>query len=231
MSSCRGSLHFSFTRHSAANVPQNKQSFFFHPLLSFTVIIMKLHASTALLFFSAAATLTTLTVTRAQPQDHLHRSHHRDTLVARAARDELAFAAAKRQAGPVVAAAAAPPAPSGSTSSSSSASAGPAVPLTTSSGAHGTGTSTTPSLSAASGTGMTGSGSGSSQPTPLPTGPNGVPPLSLISSGMLPGTPSPVATTYPPGATPPFSGAPALPAQCTYPPARLVSWLFVAHGF
>jgi hypothetical protein len=68
---------------------------------------------------------------------------------------------------------------------------------------------------------MTGSGSGSGS-TPVPTGPNGVPPLSLISSGMPTGTPSPVATTYTPGATPPISGAPVLPAQCTFPPFRLV---------
>ncbi|KAH9983935.1 hypothetical protein BJV77DRAFT_1040509 [Russula vinacea] len=167
-----------------------------------------LYASTTLLFFSAA-TLTLSTVTRAQPQqDHQHRNHHRDTLVA---------AAAKRQPGPAFAAAAGPapaPAPSGSSGSSTSpqaASAAPAAALTTTgSAAHGTGASTTPSSSAASGTGMTGSGSGS---TPVPTGPNGVPPLSLISSGMPTGTPSPVATTYTPGATPPISGAPVLPAQ------------------
>lgn len=179
---------------------------------------MKLHALTTLLFFSAV-TLST-TGSRAQPQHE--RRDHRDVLVARAAKGELEFAATKRQAGPVVAAA---PAPSGSSassqgpSSSQVASTGSAAPSSTNSAASSAGATATSSLSAgsasASGTGMT--GSGSSQPTPVvsvPAGANGVPALSLISSGMSSGTPSPVVSTYAPGATPTFPGGPALPAQC-----------------
>jgi hypothetical protein len=207
---------------------------------------MKLHALTTLLFLSA---VTLSTGTRAQPQDqrsHQHRSH-RDMLVARAAKGELEFAA-KRQAGPVVVAAA--PAPSGSSVSnqappSQAAPMPPGAPLTASSAAPSAGASTTSSLSggsaSGSGTGMTGTmtGTGSSLPTPVvsvPPGTNGVPALSLISSGMTPGTPSPVASTYAPGATPPVSGAPVLPAQCKFPPSRVVSYMFVgfplmAFGF
>jgi hypothetical protein len=75
-------------------------------------------------------------------------------------------------------------------------------------------------------------GSGSSQPTTVPTGANGVPPLSLISSGMSSGTPSPVTATYAPGATPPIPGAPVLPAKCTFPPSGLVLVRRIPiHGF
>jgi hypothetical protein len=180
---------------------------------------MKLHALTTLLFFSAA-TLST-TGSRAQPQ---HKQHHRDVLVARAAKGDLEFAAAKRQAGPVVAAAPAPSSASSQAPSSSQvAPAGSAAPPTTNSAASGAGATATSSLSAGSssvsGTGMT--GSGSSQPTPVvpvPAGANGVPALSLISSGMPSGTPSPVVSTYAPGATPSFPGGPALPAQCKFLP-------------
>jgi len=176
---------------------------------------MKLHALTTLLFFSAA-TISTMG-SRAQPQ-HEQRGHQ-DVLVARAAKGELKSAATKHQAGPVVAAA---PAPSGSSvssqaSSSQVASAAPTI----NSAASSAGATATSSLSAgsasASGTGMT--GSGSSQPTPVvsvPAGANGVPALSLISSGMPSGTPSPVVSTYAPGATPPFPGGPALPAHCKF---------------
>jgi hypothetical protein len=71
-------------------------------------------------------------------------------------------------------------------------------------------------------------------PTPVvsvpPDGQNGVPPLSLISFGMSTGTPSPVASSYAPGATPPISGAPVLPAACTSPPYpfRVFSCIFSA---
>ena len=54
-----------------------------------------------------------------------------------------------------------------------------------------------------------------SSATSVPTGLNGVPPLSLISSGMSTGTSSPLASTYTPGATPPIPGAPPLPTTCT----------------
>lgn len=178
---------------------------------------MKLHALTTLLFFSAA-TLST-TGSRAQPQHERH--DHRDVLVAREAKGELEFAAAKRQAGPIVAAA---QVPSGS-SASSDAPSSSQVPSSASrnSGASSAGATTTSSLSAgsasASGTGMT--GSGSSQPTPVvsvPAGANGIPALSLLSSGMPSGTPSPIVSTYAPGATPSFPGGPALPAQCKFLP-------------
>ena len=53
-----------------------------------------------------------------------------------------------------------------------------------------------------------------SSATSIPTGQNGVPPLSLISSGMHTGTSSPLASTYKPGATPPIPGAPPLPTTC-----------------
>jgi hypothetical protein len=59
-------------------------------------------------------------------------------------------------------------------------------------------------------------GSGSSQPTPVPTGVSGVLPLSLISSGMSSGTPSPVTVTYAPGAMLPIPGAPVLPAKFVF---------------
>jgi hypothetical protein len=182
---------------------------------------MKLHALTTLLFFSAA-TLST-TGSRAQPQHERH--GHRDVLLARVAKDELEFAAAKRQ-GPVVAAAPAPSSSSASSQAPTSSqvpSAAPAAPPTTNSAASSAGATATSSLSAgsasASGTGMT--GSGSSQPTPVvpvPAGANGVPALSVISSGMPSGTPSPVVSTYAPGATPSFPGGPALPAQCKFLP-------------
>ena len=189
---------------------------------------MKLHALTTLLFFSAA-TLST-TGSRAQPQ-HEQRGH-RD--VARAAKGEPVFAAAKRQAGPVVAAA---PAPSGSSASSQAASSAPvasaASATTANSAASSAGATATSSSSAgsssASGTGMT--GSGSSQPTPVvpvPAGANGVPALSSISSGMPSGTPSPVVSSYAPGATPSFPGGPALPAQCKFLPPSLSSHLLLA---
>lgn len=185
---------------------------------------MKLHALTTLLFFSVAT--LGATGTRAQPQHE--RRGHRDLLVARAANDGLEFAAAKRQ-GPAVAAA---PAPSSSSTSSQAPSStqAPAAPPTTNSAASSTGAATSSSSSgstSASGTGVT--GSGSSQPTPVvpvPAGANGAPALSLISSGMPSGTPSPLVSSYAPGATPSFPGGPPLPAQCkplTSP--RLVSCL------
>jgi hypothetical protein len=172
---------------------------------------MKLHALTTLLFFSAA-TLST-TGSRAQPQHERH--GHRDLLVARAAKGELAFAAAKRQ-NPAVAAA---PAPSGSSASSQPSSAS-AAPPTTNSAASSAGATATSSLSGSASVSGTGTmGSNSSQPTPVvpvPAGANGVPALSLIFSGMPSGTPSPVVSTYAPGATPSFPGGPALPAQCKF---------------
>jgi hypothetical protein len=82
------------------------------------------------------------------------------------------------------------------------------------------GTSTAPSLTSMP-TGSSGSSSYTmtnsppSSATSIPTGQNGVPPLSLISSGMHTGTSSPLASTYMPGATPPFPGAPPLPTTCT----------------
>ena len=177
---------------------------------------MKLHALTILLFFSVA-TLST-TGSRAQPQHE--RRDHRDLLVARAAKGELESAA--RRQGPAVAAAPAPSGSSTSSQASSQASATPAAPPTTNSAASSAGATATSSLSAgsasASGTGVT--GSGSSRPTPVvpvPAGANGAPALSLISSGMPSGTPSPVVSTYAPGATPSFPGGPALPAQCKVP--------------
>jgi hypothetical protein len=202
---------------------------------------MKLHALTTLLFFSAA-TLST-TGSRAQPQHE--RRDHQDVLVARAAKGELEFAATTRQAGPVVAAA---PAPSGSSASSqgpSSSQVASAAPPSTNSAASSAGATATSSLSAgsasASGTGMT--GSGSSQPTPvvsIPAGANGVPAISLISSGMPSGTPSPVVSTYAPGATPSFPGGPALPAQCKFLPlvsspacssaCRSLCWILVVFN-
>ena len=95
----------------------------------------------------------------------------------------------------------------------------------------------TSSLSAGSASGTGTTGSGSSQPTPVvpvPAGANGAPALSLISSGMPSGTPSPVVSTYAPGATPSFPGGPALPAQCKFLPLvssrlLLARWL-AAHG-
>jgi hypothetical protein len=179
---------------------------------------MKLQALTTLLFLSVATFSTTGSL--AQPQ-HERRSH-RDVLLARAANGELEFAATKRQAGPVAAAA---PAPSSSTasspapSSSQVASTGSTAPPTTNSAASSAGATGTSSLSALSGSGMT--NTSSSQPTPVvpvPAGANGVIALSLISSGMPTGTPSPVVSTYAPGATPSFPGGPALPAQCKFLP-------------
>ncbi len=198
-----------------ANSPQAPVQFFFFTLFQ----VMKLHALTTLLFFSAA-TLST-TGSRAQPQHQRH--GHRD-LVARAAKGELDFAAAKRQ-NPVVAAA---PAPSASASSQTPSSASAASPITNSaaSSAGATATSSLSGSASVSGTGVT--GSNSSQPTPVvpvPAGANGVPALSLLSSGMPSGTPSPVVSTYAPGATPSFPGGPALPAQCKFLP--LVSSLLL----
>ena len=209
-----------FSSHSLPAIPPTRSN------TRFTIfLVMKLHALTTLLFLSAA---TLGTVTRAQPQDqqHQHRSH-RDMLVARA---ELDFAA-KRQAAPVFAAAP-PPTASNQASSSQAASAVPAAPLTSGSAAASAGATTTSSLSAsaASGSGTGATGTGSSMSTPVPTGPNGVPPLSFISSGMPPGTPSPVVSTYAPGATPPISGAPALPAPCTFPLRPVSSRTCPAHG-
>ena len=181
--------------------------------------IMKLHALTALLFLAAAAALSSSrTGTRAQLQDEQQYQYqqrgHRDM-------DMLVVArAAKGHGGPVVVAAA--PAPSGSNQVSSSQPAS-AAPSTTASGAGASTTSVTSAAGSASGSGTGMTGSGSSQSTPVPTGTNGVPPLSLISSGMPPGTPSPVAATYAPGATPPIPGAPVLPAKCTFHPCCLVS--------
>ena len=167
---------------------------------------MKLHALTALLFFSAATLGTS--GTRAHPQHE-----HRDVLVARAAKDGLEFAAAKRQADPVVAAALAP---SGSSTQNQEPSSSQ-VASAAHSAASSIGTTATSSLSAGSAS-ASGTGSNSSQPTPVVSGANGVPALSLISSGMPSGTPSPVVSTYAPGATPPFPGGPALPAQCKFLP-------------
>jgi len=190
----------------------NHQSFFSSSL---SFYVMKLRALTTLLFFSAATLITT--GSRAQPQHDQRR--HRDILAARAAKGELEFGA--RQVGPIVAAA--PPPGGGSSSMSSSQSAAAATPSTSNSAAPSAGATTSSSLSAGSasvsGTGTT--NSSSSQPTPVvpvPAGANGVPALSLISSGMPSGTPSPVVSTYAPGATPTFPGAPALPAQCKFLP-------------
>ena len=170
---------------------------------------MKLRALTTLLFFSAVSTGS-----QAQPQ-HDHR-HHRDILAARVAKGELEFGA--RQVGPIVAAA---PAPGGGSSSMSSSQPAAAATPSTSTSAPSAGATTSSSSStgstSVSGTGTT--NSSSSQPTPVvpvPAGANGVPALSLISSGMPSGTPSPVVSTYAPGATPTFPGAPALPAQCRF---------------
>jgi hypothetical protein len=188
--------------------------------------VMRLHALTTLLFL-LAATLNNSTGTRARPQ-HVHEQHsRRDMPLARAAKGELDFAAAaKRQAGPLMAAALAP---SGSSTSSPSQALSSSQAASAASHA-GASTSSSGSAASASGTGM--SGSGSSQPTPVvsvPAGANGVPALSLISSGMSTGTPSPVVSTYAPGATPSYPGAPALPAQCTFLLPPLSSCLPLVH--
>src|SRR5258707_13362269 len=190
---------------------------------------MRLHALTTLLFL-LAATLS-ITGTRAQPQ-HVHEQRsHRDMPVARAAKGELDFAAAaKRQAGPAFAAALAPDGNSASSPSQAPSSSQAASAASSAASRASASTSSSGSASSASGTGTGMSGSGSSQPTPVvsvPAGANGVPALSLISSGMPTGTPSPVVSTYAPGATPSYPGAPALPAKCTFLLFRLVSRLFV----
>ncbi|KAI0251794.1 hypothetical protein BJV78DRAFT_1208840 [Lactifluus subvellereus] len=107
------------------------------------------------------------------------------------------------------------------------------------SGASGGPTSSTPSPSSSAGNSSSGSRSAASTsvtgtatatgslktsiPTPVvpvPSGgQNGVPPLSLISSGMSTGTPSPVASSYAPGATPPIPGVPVLPTAFVFHPA------------
>ncbi|KAH9975722.1 hypothetical protein BGW80DRAFT_1168897 [Lactifluus volemus] len=61
-------------------------------------------------------------------------------------------------------------------------------------------------------------------PTPVvsvpPGGQNGAPPLSLISSGMSTGTPSPLVSSYAASATPPIPGAPALPTPFVFTAAE-----------
>ena len=65
---------------------------------------------------------------------------------------------------------------------------------------------------------LSSSASSTMRPTPVvsvpPGGQNGAPPLSLISSGMSTGTPSPLMSSYAASATPPIPGAPALPTPC-----------------
>jgi len=82
-------------------------------------------------------------------------------------------------------------------------------------------------------------------PAPAATGPNGVPALSAISSGMPTGADLPASTIYPPGATPSIAGAPPLPsafvfnindwpAQDVIPPTDspdVTQWLTELEGF
>jgi hypothetical protein len=200
---------------------------------------MKLQALTTALFLSCLALSEAVGISaRAQPQQrqglgrslgrqlpYQHQSPHHSH------REAAASAAAARRdnnsAGP-------PP---------SSRSTGGAAPMT----ATGNPASTpapaptapqSPSLSSASSVApATGSASAVTTttatvmtiPTPVvsvPQGANGAPPLSLISSGMSTGVPSPVVSTYAPGATPPISGVPPLPTPCTSL-IRVISPFFV----
>ncbi|KAH9000093.1 carbohydrate esterase family 4 protein [Lactarius akahatsu] len=95
-------------------------------------------------------------------------------------------------------------------SSSSSPSSPPASTPTLSSST----TSSPGSISTGSSSSST--NSSPSSPASVPTGQNGVPPLSMISSGMPTGTSSPLASTYTPGATPPVPGAPPLPTAFVF---------------
>jgi hypothetical protein len=65
---------------------------------------------------------------------------------------------------------------------------------------------------------LSSSASSTMRPTPVvsvpPGGQNGARPLSLISSGMSTGMPSPLVSSYAASATPPIPGAPTLPTPC-----------------
>ncbi|KAN0129844.1 glycoside hydrolase/deacetylase [Lactarius tabidus] len=105
----------------------------------------------------------------------------------------------------------------GTSSSTHSGSPSPSpssYPLTSSGTSPIPSFTTIPSSSISTGTGVTNASPSSA--TPVPTGQNGVPPLSMISSGMSTGTSSPLASTYTPGATPPISGAPPLPTKFVF---------------
>ena len=155
----------------------------------------------------SAATLTLVAGgTRAKPQPQ---RHHRNVVALGNRQVDLGAA------GPSGSSASGPASPTPSPSSSQAA-----VSSSSSSSGHS-------AASTVTGTGMATTGSvKTSIPTPVvsvpPGGQNGVPPLSLISFGMSTGTPSPVASSYVPGATPPISGAPVLPAACTFPLVHFV---------
>jgi hypothetical protein len=173
---------------------------------------MKLHILTTLLF--SAATFLAGGGTHAQRhhqhqyQYHAHAHHHDDVM-----------ALARRQLND-----AAGPASSSGVGISSSRVNG-AMPTESGSGQA-------PTMGGRSSGLATGSvsRSGSTIPTPVvsvpPGGQNGAPPLSLISSGMPSGTPSPLVSTYAAGATPPIPGAPPLPTPCTSHPSLLPSRFF-----
>jgi len=163
---------------------------------------MKLHALTAL-FLSVAALSGTTPGARAER--HPHQRHN---------------VALKQRQAPVMAA------PGGPSSSAAPSSASPQP--ATSSNSPNPNPATTPAASpnapqpssAPGGSGSVSSSATTTLPTPVvpvPSGTNGVPPLPFISSGMSTGTPSPVASTYAAGATPPVPGAPPLPTPCTSP--------------
>ena len=170
---------------------------------------MKLHALTALFLSIVALSGTSTPAARAQRHPH-HRGH----------------VAPKQRQAPVVDAAS-PGAP-GSSSTGPSSSAAPQPVSSSASTPAGSPNVPQPSPSAA-GSGLvtvTMTTTTTTLPTPVvpvPSGTNGVPPLPLISSGMSTGTPSPVASTYAVGATPPVSGAPPLPTPC----ASLLPFFFV----
>ena len=119
-----------------------------------------------------------------------------------------------------------------SSSSSTTRSAVGSPPSSPASGTNPAPSSTTTSSpgSISTGSSYTTTNGSPSSATSVPTGLNGVPPLSLISSGMSTGTSSPLASTYTPGATPPISGAPPLPTRCTssrVPPHSLTQRLLL----
>ncbi|KAI9440334.1 carbohydrate esterase family 4 protein [Lactarius indigo] len=107
----------------------------------------------------------------------------------------------------------------GVTTSTHSGSPSPSSPSASTPTSSSTTTSSPSSISTGSSSGSSSSITTNSSPSSsasVPTGQNGVPPLSMISSGMPTGTSLPLASTYTPGATPPIPGVPPLPTAFVF---------------
>jgi hypothetical protein len=111
------------------------------------------------------------------------------------------------------------------TTSSSSSSSSSSSTSTSTTSTPQTSSPSSPAGTQPSGTTSTTTSAATVPTTPPPPAGTGIPPIQNITSGMPVQMTLPVTATFAPGASPPISGAPALPTPC------MLSFHFPVVGF